>query len=213
MYIELNLYDESASEDKTLKTVFRAIDMEVRGICVPPFFLPAIKEVMLDGTVLATPIDYPYGLGDSKVRNHAVLSAIRRGANAIDLSINHHHMVNKKWELVYKDLEGNIKICKDHNSSLRAIMDYRAIMAAEQKVLMQIFTELQVDYVIPAPGHKMDSWMDNLLVARHIQQKYGLSTITNGGLYSEEHAKNVKVADVFGCKVSSIPALEAFSGV
>lgn len=213
MYIELNLYDEAANEHDTLKKVFEAIDMNVGGICVPPFFLPAVQQLIPSGIVVATPIDFPYGLQSSKVRAHGVLSSLRRGANAIDLVINSQHVVNNKWELIEQDVKTGLKICEDNSASLRAVINYRSIDLKMRKVLCGLLAQCGVEYVIPSPGHKVDSWADNLLVCHDMQRKHGVHCITNGGLFSQEHLQKVETAGIFGVKVNSIPALKVFSGV
>jgi deoxyribose-phosphate aldolase len=213
MYLELNLYDEAANEEETLKRVFAALDLNVNGLCLPPFFLPAIQDIVPDGIVVSTPIDFPFGLQETKIRNHAVLSSVRRGASSIDLVMNHQNILNNKWKLIDKDIKSNYDICRDNGASLRCLINYRILKLEQRTVLLNLLSKIGVEYIITSTGSKMDSWQDNLLVSRHIEQKHGLFTISNGGLFSEEHYTRAKECKVFGCRVSSIPALEVFSGV
>ena len=85
MYHELHIYNRNLDNNEARNLIFAAIEHNLHGISIPTPFLPIAQEIVPQGIVVASPIDYPNGMSDSKTREHAVILAIRKGANAIDL--------------------------------------------------------------------------------------------------------------------------------
>ena len=95
-YHEINLYAKDKSEKEILQNTFQALEANVDGISTNIVHLPAVKNILPNDKTLSCPIDYPNGLNDTSMRQHSVITAIRKGANVIDLVVNSIFIVDKK---------------------------------------------------------------------------------------------------------------------
>ena len=125
MYIDIGCYDKFTTREEIRESLFSAIENELHGIAVYPCYLSYLREFVPDGFILGAHIDYPNGTALPSVRNHAIQSSIKRGANAIDLVANHGFLINKDYKKFKLDLDTAYNICKDKNVSLRIMLEYR----------------------------------------------------------------------------------------
>ena len=213
MYIELACLDKVMDKEQTREFVFSAADLYLNGVCILPGYLTENKPYV-PNMVLASPVDYPAGTSDIKVRAHATLAAIRHGANCIDLVMNHTLVINKQIDKLLQDIEGCLSICRTHDVQLRVMMEYRIY---EQASLfyetIELLDKLGVEYVFPATGFRVDNFHDNIIAARSIMQKSKLKVITNGNILTKEQYEIAKKADIYGVRLSSIPLAKELFGV
>lgn len=200
MYHDLSIHDRISTVDDVREGMFIAIKHGLTSLSIYPFFLQQMKDFVLEGTILSCPVDFPYGLQDSVMRNHAVLSAIRKGANAIDLVANSHLLCNAKNSKFFDDVETSKKICDENKVLLRIMLEYRMF---ESKRLVKTgcgLKELGIEHVIPATGEGLDTWYDNLQISMELTDKCGLKVITNGNIWTEKQYQSIKDSGVFGVR-------------
>ena len=90
MYREYCNYNQSLIDLETeIPKLFNIVDSSVvDGVAVPLYFLKEIFSYLPPGMTIASPVGYPFGTTDPKIKQHEALGAIRSGANAIDLVFN-----------------------------------------------------------------------------------------------------------------------------
>ena len=213
MYIELALLDKTTTEEEAREATFAASELHLNGVCVLPNYVPATQEYKED-LVIACPIDYPAGTSTTATRNHAVLTAIKAGANTIDLVINHSFVVNKNFEKLLADLESNLAICTDKKVTMRAVMEYRVYMDARLFFeVIDLIKQIGIEYVLPSTGYRLDNYTDNLIAAKTIMDKSGLKVICNGTVHSKEEYEKIKKLDVYGVRFNSVRVARDIFGV
>lgn len=213
MYVDLACLGKTTTEEQTREAVFAASACHLNGVCILSAYVGQMREFVPD-MILSCPIDYPQGTSDIKVRNHAVLAALRKGANAIDLVLNHPLAMNHKMEQLIDDIESNLSICRDNNASLRIMMEYRMFEdAALFFDISNLLKESGVEYVFPATGHRMDNYRDNLICAKVTFEKSGLQVICNGNIVSKDQYEEIKRTNIFGIRFTSIPVIKQIFGV
>lgn len=215
MYTELKLYDSQLSELEILDIYFQALDLNINGICVPAYYVPLIHDTLPEGMVLSSQIDYPNGMADASVKNHAILNIARKGANAVDLVVNPHLITNGKLEVLEKDISGHQEICKEQNISLRLMLEYRTYKAEHLSNICGLIDKLGIEYVFPSTGHRLDSCDENVLAGKYMKKKYPkLNVITNGNIWQKTHYVAIVQAELFGVRFNSVHAAKnCFVGV
>ena len=208
MYQELAYYDKQPISSEVQSSLFQALDCGINGFSVPVYFLPQIHDIVPEGITLSCPIDYPNGMADVKVRHHATLSALRKGANAIDLVANTYIVLNDKLQDFENEIKTNLTVCQNHGATLRVMLEYRTFESKLTIALCSILKELGVEYVFPSTGNYVDNYIDNLLMAANIEKKSGLLTITNGNIWTYKHYQAAVKAKIFGVRFHSIAALK-----
>lgn len=213
LYHEVSFHRADISETELQKDFFRAAELKLQGVCIPLSFLSSVKEFLPEGMVLACPIDYPFGYSDIKLRNSAILAAVRYGANAIDLVADISQFNNGKVNVFARDLISNFEICKDNGVTLRIMMDYRHTHRSSFFNACSVIKDVGIDYIFPSTGLFVDDPIDNILMGIDVMKNVGLQIITNGNIYLPEHYKAYKDSAVFGIRFRSIKTVEHAFGV
>ncbi len=207
IYRELSLYNVDSIED--LKYYFfQGIELGIQGFIISPSLLDIVKDIAPEGIVLSCPIDYPYGQGHSKVRNHATIRAIRGGANAIDLPINKHLIEKGDISLLTNDILSNYEICRDRGVNLRIVLEYRHTDTKSMEHILNIIRDVGIEYVISRTELFVDNITDNILFCWDMALKYGLSPIVNGDI-SYENYGTIKNMDIFGVRLNNIAKVKS----
>lgn len=210
MYIELNYYNKTMSESEVIDNVFKGLRYDIKGINVGQNYLQKIASVLPDGILLSCPIDYPYGLSDTKTRQQQTISAIRRGANCIDLVVNSVYIINDQRDKLMLDLRAHQEICKQNNVLLRVMLEYRQIEDnAIYAETLKICKILRLKYIFPSTGHFADDLTDNIIVAKMINSQYSASkVICNGNLWLKSQYEFVQKSGIYGIRLNGFYELE-----
>ena len=62
MYRELALLGRDLNSHTVKEALFIGLECGMHGFCFPQIFIPEIKDIIPEGIVLSTVIDYPLGL-------------------------------------------------------------------------------------------------------------------------------------------------------
>lgn len=203
MYTELEFYDKDVKISELENHTFAAISAGIGGFAVTPFLLPYVKDFVPYGYVISCPIDYPYGVSDIPLRSHAILSAISRGANSIDLPINIQAANNQKYDVVSKDIETQKTICDERSIPLRIMLDYRFMEYQSMLDVKKILKEHNIMYVLPSTGIFMDNIHDNILFGKILEKDSLLSVISNAQITSISEYKKILEQKPFGIRFKS----------
>lgn len=206
MYNELQIYSRELTQDKAREEMFVAIKHGFSGISTSIYFIPSMVEIIPTGMVLSCAVSYPDGTLDTKIKQHETLSAIRKGANAIDFVLNPHLISAKKMQEMCDDILANLEICKENNATLRVMMEYRVFEPSLLLDICYLVRECGVEYAFPSSGHMLDNSTDNLLMSMAIQ-KAGLQAITNGNIYKKDQYSSVLKSGIFGVRFKSAQAI------
>ena len=213
MYTELSCYEADAREGDIIQAVFGAVEKRVSGFSVLPHHLSAIKNLLPEGFVLSCGIDYPGGTSLPEVKAHAIISAIRRGANAIDLVINHSLIVDRKFEKIRQELETAYNICKEKNASLRIILEYKLYDALSLLyAVCDIIAEIGIEYVYVSSGLLPCDILDSIIVGNAVQKR-GLNVIYNTNIWLPKHLEDIKNSGIFGIRFKTIHTINNTFGV
>lgn len=207
MYVEFADYN-TYSDAEIKANVFKAIELGVKGVSIHQCFVSSIARFMPAGTTISSPIDYPYGLLESKIRTHQIIRAAHNGANAVDVVIQHDYIINDKAKLFKEDVEQILQVCKDKAVTPRFMLNYKDMSMHKAADCLIVLKKLGAEYVFPSIGHFADSFLDNIIFSKIIDADYGLSSITNGSLYLPDHYLTAQQSGVFGVRFNNLKALE-----
>lgn len=208
MYKELACYD-LLSEKETENMLFSVVKENFNGISVYTHSIKQIREAyeVKGGLIISTPIDYPNGLSDTKLRNHAVISAARQGANAVDLVVLTYLLFQERWKGIEVDLSSNLKICQDNGILLRVMLEYRTTNPDGLLKVARMLCDLGIEYVYPSTGFRIDNFADNILAGQAIMEKTKLKVISNGNIWMHQHLTAAVNSKLYGYRLHSLSAL------
>mgnify|MGYP000462783710 CR=1 FL=1 len=104
-----NLKPTAAKED-ILKTVAEALKYGFRGVCVPLYWVPTVKEALRNsGILLVAPVGFPLGYTSSEAKAFEAEWAKKHGADEIDMVMNISAFKSRDYQTVKEDIEAVIK--------------------------------------------------------------------------------------------------------
>lgn len=212
--IEYACHDYSINESETEKNIAHAIKAGIKNFSLLPYSIGGFKnsEAFKNNNFsLSSPVDFPYGLSDTKSRNFMVSQAVKAGANIIDLFLPTKIITNRKYDKFREDIKSNFDICFEKNAILRYILEYRVFSHEVLAKVCQILMSLGIDTILPASGTMIDDIHDNLIACNYFLTKTGIKTICNGNIYTEEHVKLVNNADIHGVRLHHLSSIDIYS--
>jgi deoxyribose-phosphate aldolase len=210
MYKELSLLDIEKNHKDVQESIVFALNHNISGLVLFPHYIGQMRDYIPHGITLACPIDYPYGVSDTPCRNHMVLSAIRKGANTIDLMVQTSLVVNRKYKKIVDDVSINHQVCKDNGVTLRVVLDYRLVPThVTEKIAMKL-KDIGVEYILPSNGFFLEDFDDALLISRNIQQKTKIPVIFTSAFNKTTQIESLEAAQIFGIRLKNISALQTF---
>lgn len=183
------------------------------GINTSSNYLSKLSSILPSELMLSCPIDFPYGLSDSKIRQHQIISAIKNGANCVDLVVNPVYLLNDKRANLVLDIKAQQNICNDRGVRLRLMLEYRHFDEFIREDMLSICNTLKVGYIFPSTGHFVDDYLDNLIVASNIESSYKrISVITNGNIWNTKQYQEAVKAGIYGIQLKFSEQLKEIIG-
>lgn len=211
MYIEYACYDYSLSDEEIKTNVALAIKLGVKNISLHYVNINLIKNLIEENDLqISSPIDYPYGLLDSKNRLFAINSAIKSGAKTIDVVVPAKFITNRKYDKLRDDIKNNLALCQESGADLRYILEYRVFNHETLAKTCQIFKSLGIEYVMPSTGHMLDDISDNIIACKYLSAKSHIQTICNGNIWTEKQSESLRGSNIYGVRLHHIPSIALF---
>jgi deoxyribose-phosphate aldolase len=211
MYIEYACYDYSLSDEDIKNNVALAIQLGVKHLCLHYTNISLIRGPIEEHDLsISSPLDYPYGLLDSKNRLSVISSAIKAGAKTVDIVAPAKFIANRKYDKLRDDIRNSLVLCQENNVNLRYILEYRVFNHETLAKTCQIFKSLGVEYVMPSTGHMLDDINDNMIACKYLSSKSKIQTICNGNIWTEKQAESLRSSNIYGVRLHHIPSIALF---
>ena len=212
MYIEYACYDQTITDDDLKELVTLLVNKyNIQNIATFHNNIPTIKLLKnFTNIKLSCPIDYPYGVLDMKSRSFAITQAIKSGANTIDIVAPSKLISNRKYDKLREEIKNNLEICQQDNVKLRYILEYRIFNHETLAKVCQILKSFGIEQVLPSTGHQIDDIYDNIIAAKYLTMKSGISVVCNGNIWIPKHTDTVRTANIAGIRVSKLASLDLF---
>lgn len=210
MKIEYSLYDVSLNEEDIKKNILQSLTFDIDQLCVLPYNTKLAK-LLTEGykTTVATCVDYPLGIMDTKNRALAIEQAIKNGTQSIDIVIQTGPLVNRKYDKIKDDINTNLDLCLENKINLRYLLDYRIFTYDTLYKISRILISYGICEICPSTGYFLDDINDNIIAAAMINKKEpSISIVCNGNIWNSHHINIINKAKLYGLRVSSINGLE-----
>lgn len=208
MIIEYSSYDISLSDDELRTNLQQAITFQPNTISVLPPSIKLAKNILPSTISLASAVDYPLGVLDSKNRALIIETCIKNGAQIINVVAQPHNFCNRKYEKFRDDIRTNNELCLKYGVELRYILEYRVFTYELLYKVSQILLDLGIKTIYPSTGYLLDDINDNILAAGLINKKVPINIVCNGNLWNISQINTLKKSTLYGVMVNSINALD-----
>ncbi|MBE6667127.1 MAG: deoxyribose-phosphate aldolase [Ruminococcaceae bacterium] len=185
--VDHTLLSQSATWDEIKVICDDAIKYETASVCIPPAYVKTASEY-LDGKVaVCTVIGFPNGYNTTAVKCFETETAIKDGADEIDMVINIGMLRDKRYADVLEEIKAIKSVCGEH--VLKVIIE-TCLLSDEEKIEMcRIVSESGADYIKTSTGFSKGgaTFEDIALFAKHV--KGGVKIKAAGGIKSFDDAQ------------------------
>lgn len=212
IYTELSCCDKDASNDDVREALFYAMKKNMNALVVSHNAIPDIKELAKNIDIVSQ-IDFPLGNMDMSLRQHAAVSAARKGANCLNVMVNSFFIANKQFDKLAEDLKVIKTICDEYHIVMRAMIDYRILTNNDLLYLSDIIHRCGVDIVYPATHAIPDDVEDSIIIANIISNYSKLNVIVNPNIWQKQHYTKVVNSGIYGVQFRNIESAKIVFGV
>ena len=165
------------------------IKYRAASVCIPPFYVKAVKNYVGDKIKICTVIGFPNGYNTAAVKCFEAEDAIKNGADELDTVINIGDLKSGEYGKILSELSALKKVCGDR--ILKVIIETCLLTDEEIKKICKIVTESGADFIKTSTGFSYEG-----------------ATLHGVELMRENVGKNVKIKAAGG--ISSIKDAEDF---
>lgn len=130
-----------------------------------PFWTPIVKEELAGSDVLvATGIDFPFGVSPSKVKAFETEYAVKAGCTAVDLVINVGALKDRKYDVIRQELKDFADAAG--SAITKVILEVCFLTDDEIKAGCEMIRDAGIHYAKTASGQFEGPSMEQFLVMR-----------------------------------------------
>lgn len=127
-----------------------AIRFGTASVCIPPSYVKQTKEYVEDKIPVCTVIGFPNGYSTTETKVFETKNAIQNGADEIDMVINIGWLKDKKYDLLFEEIQALKAACGSH--MLKVIIETCLLTENEKIQMCRIVTEAGADYIKTSTG-------------------------------------------------------------
>lgn len=152
-YIEHTILKADTSEKDIEKLCSEAVENDLFGVCVPPYFVKMAKQKLAKSKVkIVTVAGFPLGYSSTPAKVEEAKKAMDEGADEIDMVINIAALKNGDFNFVKNDILSLATIIQLRSRKLKVILETALLSEDEIIKACQICNEVGVDFVKTSTG-------------------------------------------------------------
>lgn len=133
--------------------VQQVVDYQIFGLCLPPYWIKKAKRDLGSAPVqLVTVVGFPLGYHRSEVKAQEVRSALRDGADEIDVVVNLSAIKNKAFHWVKIEMAQLAKLTHEAEKMLKVIIETAYLDREEMKAVCDVCVDAGVDFIKTSTG-------------------------------------------------------------
>jgi len=130
-----------------------AVELGLRGICVPPCYVERAAELLRgSGVRLCVVVGFPFGFGLPEAKALEARRAVELGADDVDVVINISALKSGLYGLVLEDLRGVVGAVRELGGIVKVIIEICYLTEAEIRRACELVLEAGADYVKTSTG-------------------------------------------------------------
>ena len=189
-YIEHTLLKQDAQKNELDKLFKEAIEHQFLGVCVNPVNVPmAVSALEGSGVKVVTVVGFPLGASKTEIKIFETLTAIKDGADEIDMVINVSDLKNKDYDKILYEITALKTACGD--KLLKVIVETDLLTADEIAKISELVVQGGADIIKTSTGfvkNGVGAKVEDVKLMHSIVSPYGLGVKASGGIKTKEQA-------------------------
>ena len=204
-YIDHTLLKPVCSTADILKLCREARENGFAAVCVPPFVLKdAVKALQGSSVKTATVIGFPMGYSSLDSKLSETETAIRDGAEELDVVINLIALKNGDWSYLENEMSALVRHIHSKGKIIKVIVESGLLSGNELIRCCEVYGQLGIDFMKTSTGYaeKGASVADVQLMRKHLPDTVRIKA--SGGIRHYTFASELIAAgaDRLGCSAS-----------
>lgn len=175
--IDHSLLNPTLTIPELEKGTHLALTFDVASVCVMPFYLRKISDMLAGSTVKSsTTIGFPHGVVSTASKVRETDEALKNGGEELDMVVNISQVLSGSWQYVSDDIKAVTETTQAAGQKVKVIFE-NAYLNNDQKIkLCEICTELNVDWVKTSTGYAPSgaTFEDLALMRKHTAPHIGV---------------------------------------
>jgi deoxyribose-phosphate aldolase len=151
-WIDHTLLKPDATQEQIKQICDEAKKYGFASICVNPYYAKLVRKELYGSDIkTCVVIGFPLGANTKETKAFETRSAIKNGAQEIDMVINIAALKNKNYEEVLKDIQGVVEIASG-KALVKVIIECCLLTEEEKKKACHIAVKAGADFVKTSTG-------------------------------------------------------------
>ena len=185
--VDHTLLSQTATFDDVKRVCDEAVKYSTACVCIAPCYVASAKNYVGDKTKICTVTGFPNGYSNTETKIFETKSAIKDGADEIDMVINIGALKDKKYDYVLKEISEIKKWC---GTKILKVIIETCLLTEEEKIkLCKIVSESGADFIKTSTGFSISgaTFDDVNLFKSHISPNVKIKAA--GGIKTLEEAE------------------------
>lgn len=205
----LAIVDNLATLNDIQMSCFLAEKYGFRYLSVYQNYINTARQILHDVRLSAL-VDYPHGLSSKTTRLHAIVECLRKGVNAVDISINVNDVVNERYENIVSDLLAISNLATLKRTEIRAVLEYRLMDDEQIEMVAGLCSKYGIARIILGTGYLAENFFDNLLTANEIRE-FAIPVVN--GVLNSTHLEMAEENEITSIQVTSHRLVNTIWGI
>lgn len=191
-YIEHTLLKPIATENELKQLCIEAIENELYGVCVPPFYVGKAKTILEDTNVkLVTVVGFPLGYNSTFVKAEETKKVIENGADEIDIVVNISEIKSGNFNYIQNELSTLCNLAHLKDKKIKVIIETAYLNNTEIKMICGLCIDAGVDFVKTSTGFApTGATVEHITLLRNILPE-NIGIKASGGIKTANFAKQL----------------------
>jgi deoxyribose-phosphate aldolase len=189
-YIEHTLLKQDATHEELVNLLDEAIEHKFLGVCVNPVNVDFAKEYLKHSNIkVVTVVGFPLGASKAEVKAFEAKSAIKDGADEIDMVINVSLIKDRDFRAAQKEIEAVKKACLD--KPLKVIIETDLLNKDEIETACKLCVIAKADFVKTSTGfvkNGVGAKVEDVKLMHKIVSRHGLQVKASAGIRDKQKA-------------------------
>lgn len=189
-YIEHTLLKQDATKEDFVKLFDEAKKYNFLGVCVNPAYVEMAKEYLAETDVkIVTVVGFPLGACKTETKIFETLTAVKDGADEIDMVINVTDLKNKNYDKVLYEITAIKTACA--GKLLKVIVETDLLSRDEIAKVSELVVKAGADIIKTSTGFVkggVGAKVEDVQLMASIVKPNGLGVKASGGIKTKEQA-------------------------
>lgn len=187
-YIDHTLLNPLATYAEVRQVVMEAQKYQFASACIPPYFLPFIKEEFGNKVTLATVVGFPFGYSHYSAKKQEIIQALHDGADEIDMVANITAIKNGDWRVLKTEIHQCITPIRGAQKIIKVIIESGMLTHEEIIQCCELYGAYQIDYLKTSTGYAAQGASVEAieLFRKHLPESVGIKA--SGGIRNRTSA-------------------------